>query len=126
MSSCAVFLEEQERPPVTSFSSNLEEVPMQKKAAVRGLLEDVQLGGLPVVSVADTERTMKKRKAGPQGQGRATLDAKEKEGLQFRYKNNFGSLLLFPSSVFLPSKSDILVKFQGAHISSHRALKLDI
>lgn len=61
---------------------------MQRNAAVQSLLEDVQLGGLPVASVADTgaamERTMKKRKPGSQGRGRANIAAQEKATLQSR------------------------------------------
>lgn len=65
---------------------------MQRNAAVQTLLEDVQLGGLPVVSVQDTgaafERTMK-RKAGATGSRRANTAMQEKLALQSRYETSF-------------------------------------
>ncbi|BDA43796.1 Uncharacterized protein y4fB [Coccomyxa sp. Obi] len=59
-----------------------------RNAAVQTLLEDVQLGGLPVASVQDTgaalERTMKKRKAAAQYRGRANTAAQERMNLETR------------------------------------------
>ncbi len=85
MPSYAVILEDRERPPVIRSFPNIERLSMQSNAAVQALLEDVQLGGLPVASVADAEeRTTRKRKPGSQGRGRANIDAQEKVTLQSR------------------------------------------